>query len=291
MFNAWRQKRIQSRNKRRRAKQPESLLRTQIIVGVCIVLTLSLVGAGTWYGSRIASLQITEVSVLGGFTIPHAEIENRVWERLTGSYLRLVPHTFAPTYPKKAIIEHIYSMDRVKNVHLETLDTQKLVVVFEEYQPHALWCSEVAAKDCLFLDETGYAFGEAPDLTGSAFIRYVNQNIIPERKTQGFETSFIKETQTFAELLAQELDLYVIHIEKYDDLDITYTVSGGGVLKVSQVMDSSVSFTNLKSILSSEQFVHLQNGAFQYIDLRFGDKIFLNEEEEKTATSSEATAI
>ncbi|MFT5849330.1 MAG: hypothetical protein ACI9H6_000135 [Patiriisocius sp.] len=293
MLQAWRTKQIQRRKKRKKA-QPESLLRTQVIVGVCIVLAISLLGAGVWYGSRIAALQITEVSVVGGFTIPHSEIEDKVWERLTGSYVRFVPYTFAPTYPKKAIIEHLYSIDRVKNVHIETLQKQKIVVAFDEYQPHALWCTEVGAKGCLFLDETGFAFGMAPDLTGSAFIRYTNPSSVPERKTQGFETAFIKESQAFADLLAKELDLYVVHVEKFDDLDSTYTVSGGGVLKVSQLMDIELSFNNLKSILSSEQFIHLQNGAFQYIDLRFGDKIFLNEEDEiekETATSSEAAGI
>jgi len=67
-------------------------------------------------------------------------------------------------------------------------------------------------------------------------------------------------------------------------------------LKVSQLMPVADSFKNLQSILSSEEFIHLQNGAFQYIDLRFGDKIFLNEEEEvvempevleETATSTD----
>ena len=69
------------------------------------------------------------------------------------------------------------------------------------------------------------------------------------------------------------------HIEKVGVLDVLYTVAGGGVLKVSQRMTADESFQNLSTLLNAKDFIHLQDGVFQYIDLRFGDKIFLNEEE------------
>jgi hypothetical protein len=176
----------------------------------------------------------------------------------------------------------------MKNVHVEIVDTQKIVVVFEEYRPSSLWCENYETNQCFFLDEFGFAFSEAPDLSGGAFVRYVDSESTPEKKQQAFESDFIKESQVFAEMLAYELDLYVTYIEKVEELDVLYTVSGGGVLKVSQLMSVEDSFKNLQSILGSEDFIHLQNGAFQYIDLRFGDKIFLNEEEVRdVATSTE----
>lgn len=279
MLRKWRQTKLQQRmNKKKVVDRPVSMLRTQITVGLCITIVLGLVITGVWYGTRVASLQITEVSIVGGYTIPHPEIEEKVRQRLTGTYFLLVPHTFRLFYPENAIIENIKSIARVKNVHLELVEGQELAVVFEEYRPYALWCESHDTKECLFLDEFGFAFSEAPDLTGGAFVRYIDTEHTPERKTQAFESTFIKNTQSFVEMLADELDLYVTHVEKVQDLDVEYTVSGGGVLKVSQLVDMEKSFDNLKAILNSEDFIHLQNGAFQYIDLRFGDKIFLNEE-------------
>jgi hypothetical protein len=289
MFERWRQTKLQKRNTKKVPRE-QSVLRTQIIVGVLIVVTISLLVTGVWYGTRVASMQITQVEVVGGFTIPHTEVEDTVREQLVGTYLKLVPRSFRATYPKDEIIAHILNTPRMKNVHVEIIDTQKIVVVFEEYRPSALWCENYESSRCLFLDELGFAFSEAPELSGGAFVRYVDLESTPEKKQQAFESDFVRESQTFAEMLAEELDLYVTYIEKVDELDVLYTVSGGGVLKVSQMMSTEDSFKNLESILGSEDFIHLQNGAFQYIDLRFGDKIFLNEEEviEEIATSTEA---
>lgn len=266
-----------------------SMLKTQIFVGIAIMFVSGLLVTGVWYGSRIDSLQITQVEVIGGYTIPHSEVEQRVQQRLVGAYFKLIPHTFTATYPKGAIVASLQDIPRIKNVHIEVVDTQKIVVVFEEYRPAALWCENYDTKECFFLDEHGFAFSQAPALTGSAFVRYLNNEHTPEEKQQAFHIDFMKSTQSFVDMLASELDLYVTHIEKVTDQDVLYTVSGGGVLKVSQMIPTENSFKNLQSILGSEDFIHLQNGKFQYIDLRFGDKIFLNEEEvmEEVATSTD----
>jgi hypothetical protein len=36
---------------------------------------------------------------------------------------------------------------------------------------------------------------------------------------------------------------------------------------------------NLMAVISSPDFSHLKPGNFQYIDLRYGNKVFVNEEE------------
>lgn len=285
MFEKFRKTKLQKRAQKKVVKE-RSMLGKQVFVGVGIVIVLVLLTTAIWHGTRIESLQITQVEVVGGYTIPHKEIEDTVQQVLVGEYFKLVPRTFRATYPKKAILENIRNIPRVKNVQIEIIDTQKVVVAFEEYRPHALWCADVFTEECFFLDEFGYAFTIAPTLTGSAFIRYVASEIIPEVGEQAFENNFIKTSQEFSDKLANELDLYVTYIEKTGDLDVLYTVSGGGVLKLSQTMTLDQSFNNLRSILGSEDFVHLQNGKFQYIDLRFGDKIFLNDEDDTTVASS-----
>lgn len=285
MFEKFRKTKLQKRAQKKVVKE-RSMLGKQVFVGVGIVIVLVLLTTAIWHGTRIESLQITQVEVIGGYTIPHKEIEDTVQQVLVGEYFKLVPRTFRATYPKKAILENIRNIPRVKNVQIEIIDTQKVVVAFEEYRPHALWCADVFTEECFFLDEFGYAFTIAPTLTGSAFIRYVASEIIPEVGEQAFENNFIKTSQEFSDKLANELDLYVTYIEKTGDLDVLYTVSGGGVLKLSQTMTLDQSFNNLRSILGSEDFVHLQDGKFQYIDLRFGDKIFLNDEDDTTVASS-----
>jgi hypothetical protein len=54
-------------------------------------------------------------------------------------------------------------------------------------------------------------------------------------------------------------------------------------------MDTYIVFQNLKTILASEEFAHIAPGEFQYIDLRFGDKVFVREANMDTSTTSSST--
>ncbi len=85
------------------------------------------------------------------------------------------------------------------------------------------------------------------------------------------------QTESFIVLLEEQLSLYVTHVHKRSTYDVEYTISGGGIIKVSQSIKMQESFENLQTILSSEEFMHISPGSFQYIDLRFGDKVFVNE--------------
>ncbi len=266
-----------------------SMILRQFFVGIVLICTIGIVITTIWYVTRIESLQIEEVEVVGGNTISHDEVKEKVFSELNGNYLKLIPKTFTFLYPKNSILNQLSTIPRIKEIHIKKESSQKLIVTFDEYQPYALWCADKNDVTCLFLDKEGFAFSQAPKLSGSAFVRYIKQNVNPEVKTQAFDKNFTQETYKFSQKLAEELDLYVIFIEKVDNFDILYTVSGGGVLKVSQMIPAEKSFRNLRHVLGSEDFYHLQDGTFEYIDLRFGDKIFLKEEEE-TASSSESSS-
>lgn len=267
-----------------------SMLRRQIIIGVIITIFISLIIFGIYKLTRLDSLQIKNVEVVGGQTIPHANIKKIATDTLNGTYWRLIPRRFTYFFPETEISKNIAALDRVHHVKVDKPDRNKVLVIFDEYVPYALWCDAVESTDCLFIDYTGFAFAAAPDLSGGAFVRFVEAGREPVKETGAFSKEFIASNQSFIELLENELGLFVTQVEKSGDYDLEYTVSGGGQLKVSQTMELDKSFRNLKTVLQSEDFVHLEPGKFQYIDLRFGDKVFVNEEPE-TAVASTSEAI
>ena len=59
--------------------------------------------------------------------------------------------------------------------------------------------------------------------------------------------------------------------------DSYFTVIGGGEFKVSLKQSTKETLDNFKTVTGSEQFAHLKPGNFEYIDLRFGSKVFVNE--------------
>lgn len=283
-------------DKKRKPKPPTKVglalrpWRLQILVGLVLTVLIALMLTGVWYGTRVASLQITTIHVVGGDTIPVALVEQKVRESLSGSYYRLVPHTFTWFYPEHRIVKLITNIPRVKQVYTEVAD-QTLTVVFEEYQPYALWCGEATSADCLFLDAAGFAFAAAPPLTGSAFLRYIEPGVAPVLKANAFPKQYIETTTELAELLEHELDLYVTQIIRKDEVDTSYILASGSEIKVSERMTARETFTNLQTIFANTDFSQLADGEFHYIDLRFADKVFVSESEPIATSSPDVSAV
>jgi hypothetical protein len=265
-------------------------LQVQGLIGLSIAITIALLCTAVYYFTRIDSFQITQIDVVGGETIPHDTIKKSVDESLTGSYFKLVPKRFRPLYPHDVIVAHIKENNRIKNVHVEVKDNT-ILIAFDEYTPFALWCAHKEDISCLFIDAQGFAFAQAPELQGNAFVRFVEDGKEPVLKTNAFDATFIRNIDDFITMLEEGLSLYVTHVVKQGVFDIEFTLGGGGVLKVSQMEPLTVTFTNLQTILNSEEFIHLEPGTFQYIDLRFGDKVFVNEAPLQTGTTTASSSV
>lgn len=273
-----------------RRTQKRSGLRRQIGVGVLLILVISLVLTAVWYGTRIARLTIIEIEVIGGETIDHTVLEELAEQSLVGTYYRLVPKQFAYTYPREVITERIKRLERVRNVEVKRVSGQKLLIVFEEYVPVALWCETLESTECLFLDHTGYAFAPAPKLQGGAFLRYSDVAEPVKIGVQPFDKEFIARTNNLVIATYDQLGLNIRQVIKTGPQEVEYHIAGGGVVKVSLLVSAEDTFENLATILGSKEFEHLAPGNFQYIDLRFGNKVFVNEEIAPTPGGEGATS-
>lgn len=265
----------------------------QGFVGLGLFLIIGVMLTGVWHGTRVDALTIKDIEIFGGETVAHETINDAVTLVLDGTYGRVIPKRFAWTYPKSEIETAVTAIPRVHNVQIVREQT-RLHIVFDEYRPHALWCSENDESPCLFLDHTGFAFTEAPLLRGEVFVRYVTLGRKPVVGETFVERQELRDIEWFIEALQTELSLYAVRVEIDRVGDLFYSLSGGGELKVSMKESKEKTFENLETILSSKEFVDLEPGSFKYIDLRFGNKIFVNEEladpEVETASGTEDSA-
>ncbi len=283
---------VNRRNVSTRKRRATGSFLRQFFVGLLIVLVLTLFGGVAWFGSRLEPLTIAEVVVEGGETVDRAEVKRLIEAELEGEYYRVVPRRFSWWYPRQKIEEAVLGVDRVKSVDLEQQGGRKLVARFTEYSPSALWCLKGERVDCVFLDSTGYGFTKAPPLLGTAMPRYVNagEPLVGERP---FSYEFMRDTGFFAATVRKEFGMSVIEVEKIGVDEATFNLAEGGLLKITLRQPVVDSVDNLRVLLASDQFAHLRPGNFQYIDLRFGDKMFVNQEMgeadgELVATSTES---
>ncbi len=256
----------------------------QLAWGLLVISVCALMVTAVWYVTRLSALTISTVTAEGGITIPHAEVERRAAEVLEGTYLKLIPRRFVYAYPEDELLSAMGEIPRIKDVTLNRIGRTTLTIQYGEYVPDSLWCSARGATDCLFLDETGLAFGPAPDLKGGSFIRYY----APLRAFEVGQTPFgIDDYQITKEFTARlaETGWYVQAIEIDSVRDVFYLLGGGGELKATLTESPEKILENLNTIRASKEFAHLTPDVFEYIDLRFGTKVFVNEKKEAPALS------
>lgn len=271
----------------------------QILYGVLSILFVVTTGYGTWYVTRLPAFTISNVEVADGDTVSHEEIKHRVESGLEGNYIFLVPKRFTYFYPHDDIQKDVAAMSRIAKVKLEKVDHTTLNVSFEEHVPRALWClsAEVGTStqlsglstDCVFLSDDGYAFADAPELRGGVYLRHISDDRQPEATTQFLPATDMGRIATFTEALEIELGFRTYMVEHTAVGDEVYYLTGGGKFLVSPSELAQTTFDNLRSILESEEFSHIAPGNFNYIDLRFGNRVFVNEEFPEENETSAAT--
>lgn len=269
---------IRLMKKRRRRINPDTVVfLKRIASGIVAISVVILLLFGVWYGTRIPSLTITSVKAEGGETVNSGEIEALVLNILEGEYVGFVPRKFSWFYPEKKIYKALYSVDRVHNVEVKRNDWTSLNITFDEYVPHALWCTSAVSDDCLFIDNTGYAFAEAPKLTGGSFLRFVKSGREPILEETLVDSDLYENLHYLTKLLSEQ-NWFVSYIEIDQVGDIFLKIVDGGELKVSASLTPEETIDNLFLILNSDEFSYIEPGNFKYIDLRFGNKVFVNEE-------------
>lgn len=278
----------------RRDSRPQSrLFFRQFFIGGVLFLALALLCAAMWYGTRLEMFTITSVEVDGGETISHKAVRDLVEAELQGEYYRLVPKRFSMTYPEETIVSKVKALPRVKDVVLEKKGHQTIALHVSEYYPFALWCQSpenANTTPCYFLDVEGYSFIEAPPLSGSSMLRYFDKSSTPGASQQPFNTSFMNSTSRFAVAIGKDLGFGTVYVERVSMEEVHYHIAGGGILKTTVLQDVDETIENLSAVLGTEEFTHLAPGNFKYIDLRFGSKIFINEETSSSTATSTASA-
>lgn len=251
------------------------LLLKQIGWGVLWLSATALFLSGVWYGTRINALTVREVYVVDGETIRAEVIKEKVQSELAGEYGHFIPRRFAWFYPKETIVEAVGNIEKIKEVKVERLSGTELSVTFSEYKPEALWCGK-GNEECFLVDKNGFAFATAPKLSGEGLLRFQKLGEEPVIKTNLLDSGDFAEVRRLVQLLDNS-DWPVTKVEIDAVGDIFYILAGRSELRTSLRLSGDEIFDNLNSVRESEEFTHLKPGNFYYIDLRFGDKLYINE--------------
>ncbi len=272
--------------KRKKRLNPNTLqLIKQIVGGVLFLILIALLVFSVRYITRLPALTIQTVEVYGGETISRELVKTLIETELEGEYLRFIPKRFSLLYPKQAIVDSVQGIDRIKDLSIERKTRNLLEIDFDEYVPDSLWCS-ADSSHCVFLDSSGYAFAKAPSLTGGSFLRLNKLGVTPVTDVQALDLLSYTQVKELVSLF-EENSWYINSVAVDVAGDAYLTLTDGGELKVALKDPAEQIVDNLFVVLSSPEFIDIGPGDFEYIDLRFGNKVFVNEKGSEVATSTE----
>lgn len=229
---------------------------------------------------RNSHLIISNIELKGNVVTNSEELQTIIADDLAGNYFWVIPRSDALLYPKQKIIKDLMNKEpRLSMVELKLLNLKNLSVIVAERTPKALYCKDVTdtlnPAGCYFIDASGFIFSEAPSFSGGVYFVYSSDPVLDTPlRTQYFDTKKFNQLDVFIKSLG-DIGLYPkIFILKNDEYHLI--LSNGGDIMWKATQDLEQVRSNLSSFIEDASFQQNKNNLnnIQYIDLRFGNKIF-----------------
>jgi cell division septal protein FtsQ len=273
--------------KQQKIVKRKKILRIVKAIGAVIVL------AGLVYGLSVVSKRpefaIQNIIIEGNVTLATDAVVALAQQKLAGNYGFIFSRANIVFFPKQEIIKTVSAQTlRIKTVTIERLLWNSIAIKITERMPIGVWCGVEmnTTEPCYLMDAEGFIFDTAPQFSGSAYTRFFGP--IKGNGVLGSEItphpSFIQTTQFVdalpnigldgVSIVMKEKD-YSVYLKSGTEIRLTYT----------DPIDRTIS--TLKSILEQRQFMSGGIANAEYIDLRYGNKIFYKFKGKDLATSTQ----
>ena len=265
------------REKRRRLVF-ESVVRFGIIVLFFVLLALT---------AHLKQFKIEQINILGNDVIHESDLYKIASEEIEGKYFKIFPKNNSIIFPRRGIGSEISSKyKRIEETNISFGGLHVIKIQVREREPKGVWCGEtielsnVDELECYFVDGSGYIFSIAPKFSGNLFFKYyggeIGEDIIgkyylSEEKFK--EISFL--LQSF-----KNIKLNPVSYEWGGEGDSKVVVEANSDSNINSLIlfnnkdDLGFIFENLKLVLEDDVFSGDEVLSLEYIDLRFGNKIY-----------------
>ena len=266
-------------------KRKQLLLRVSVVLGILVILIGGFAGLTQW-----KKLQIDMITVSGTTILSPQDIQNTTRQFISGNYFFIFAKNNALLYPRKGLQSFLVTQfPRINTITIGLQSYHTVNITLSERQPFALWCGSAPtlddqsasstptlSSDCYFLDSTGFVFDRAPEFSGDAYFRYYG--LVPYASAIG--STYLSEPGEFAQISKFEtqvksLNITPLYIVAIDDHDFELHLYGGGKIIFNDT-DLAHTSDRLQLLLQKANLIPQKDGELlvQYIDLRFGDKVY-----------------
>lgn len=243
------------------------------------------------YLSRINSLNINQIQISGNKIVDTEALKATIEQQIAGKYLWFFPKTNALYYPENKIKNELQSkFKRLKDINL-SIKNKTLFVSLSERDAKYMWCGatflqiDAENQKCYFMDEEGYIFDEAPYFSGEVYFKLFGTSggLNPDNPLgfSFFKPNF-KQLISFKDNLSDiGLKPIALYATSDGDIEIYLSKGKGAVSEPKIIIKADADFQNaaenLQAALMTEPLetnFKTKYSKLQYIDLRFGNKVY-----------------
>lgn len=237
-------------------------------------------GGAVWL-SRASSLRIQTIVVSGASAVASSTISNTAEQTISGSYFFLFPKNNIFLYPKGNIVSGLLAQNPIlKDVEVHAQDLRTIEVVVAERQPRALWCPSgelVTDQDgsCLFLDEEGIAYAVAPNFSSPVYVTYAGVlpgTLLPRKFLTPGQFHTLSALVDALAKTQKENPIRHVMVDEVGDVRVYF--QNDFLLMFTLAAEGGDVFERFSLALTAEPFKNRKLSDFEYLDLRFGDKLY-----------------
>ena len=245
---------------------------------VVLIILIILITVGTVLFLRMERIQIRETNIEGTNIIDKEEVNNIVNTSLSGNYLWLIPKSNTFLYSLKDLNNNlIKKFPGIYSLNINREGFKKISIEIEERKPQALWCKDGNEEipECYFVDSTGKVFASAPYFSGNVYFIYKGE--LSKEDPLGAQI-FIPEDfslfQIFIKQIKSKLELSIVGVELKNQGDFDLLLSSGTKIMLNKKNSYEDMYNNIDTILKSQQLSSSNLDSIDYIDMRFGNKVY-----------------
>ena len=261
----------------------------KILKYVLIILILFFVVGFLSYISHRSQIRISKVEFSGQVLVNQSDVKEKTFDFLNGSYLWLFPKNNVFLYPNKDLKKYLTNQfKRIETINIHLKDFRTLSIEITERKLFALWCDNATrqsqtsivedgsiTEQCYFMDNTGTIFAEAPNFSGDAYFKYYG--LVSSDNPIGKE--YLASSTEFTDIAkfvdtVRDLSLKPLYIIGKDNGQFVITLFSLGEIYFDTKEPMSKVGENLKALMRTPAFANLNNISIDYIDLRFGNKLY-----------------
>lgn len=265
-----------------RVQLPESRLKARkrkrrtIVLGVWAVLLFVLVGVVSGL-AHLPHYRVVVVEVVGVEGTEAQAVEKAVQEQLAGRYFLLFPRNNVMLYPRSKIVADLFANYPIfGRVEVEAHDLRGITVTINKRSPKAVWCGEAFTRtaSCLQLDESGMAYESAARFGGTVYTTFYGVLAEGQLPRQYLTEDNFRSLLAFAAALEAQEELKVTDIAVDAAGDVELYFMNGFKLRFALKDGGGDVFERFTLAMEAEPFVSRTTSQFEYLDLRFGDRLY-----------------